>query len=1473
MKEKIEKNQNNIYYQDINSNDKLFITKIFRYFYSLYNEKREFKPFITIIGIIVETIQLISYSFSPIHYNSWKLDENSIKIISNILSGFRLSFFFKYLKYKEYLIIAYILLVIIFILCLIVLLNIIFINSSSILSRIAKGIIRSSIDLISIVLYIPILEILLMPIKCSDGKVYEFKDGEKCWVMNHYINFVLSILGTFLFFIWNIFMTFFNFYPFHKNSSALRITSNNDLIILLLKLFAVLQFLLISNEYISLAILSLNSITMIAICYINKTYNNNNIEIFINIRNLMNVYTLFILFISKIFTNFVANGFIYYLVMGYPFIIYLSFIISSEKNYEIVKKSHNFKNINDFIKKAKYNIKLVNSFLERNQNIGNNNEDQRNLILLKGTIKLHNSYCSDNDCPLTKFLNNEGNLNAQKQCLLNYINIFFINALKLYPNNLKILILFVYFNFSNRFNLNSGRIYLAQLKSLDCDIKNKYIIYCLEQIINNYKKTDSNIENEKGKNNQTDLTEQKYQQLKYLIEKSIKYYSEFWGIFSTNISSKINTNKLYNLGEKLNIYLNEINNLWNNELKNQKIDTEYQSIIQLYSKFLLEVLWDQKKSKEVNKKLNDDNINNYIINNNKIGNEQFNNNNIESLLDVQDFLLFAQYDEKKNCKIIQISLSFSCFLCYEKSELIGKSIQVIFPNILFEGNNKYLENYIQSINNGINNQNDLLDQENKSKNSELIFIKNRMGYIFPIYYSLIILNDNDYSDSFLIKYIFENKTQKSEYAYYLLTNSDLAIENISSSSINLGLSLDLLKKYIVKINVLLRTSSDKELNINDNYKKYEEEAKEVIWVFPDIIYPKDNIQQKKDDEIEQLIEKSKKKKLKVQIKLIKINENENSVFIFKFTEIDFKKQRKKYNHEIYIPKIDNKLIMFYLNKLSYIRTYLVEQKTGFRNLKNKDNENDADAKDNKSEMKISKRKKSVQISEDESSENSKKNLLSLSKEKILELQTNNFIQIRNFIFSLPVFGVDVSLERFRPNGDKYSASKITESKIKISLTEFCKRIDEVVGVDKNLKRKNKKFITQENTQDISPSSLNNDNYLSSINNNPSEEHIKSSYLIQGGESNKGLISDSSALSNIFKGDIIKYISFLFDFAFFVTIAFLIIEFLITNHQLEKLKTNVNFMKKGDIILCNLLYTNQYLLEGVLANTLDSYFRALLYGGRAQFLSVLGKELAKIRQELTTNYDEFTSNDLSHKFKQFLNNGKIQINTLTLNNPENIEILFNNAINRITSSINNLAANPNLMHMGNRDTYELIHNILNNYFTYWYDATKILTNDARNATKLKIPLLLLIFGYLLFSIIILAIFVKFMAKYSLDREKPINLFLTIKKAVFENMKNSVDNFSNQLLNKFFGNEENEQDSQKEYKINIKENDINIAKFKALNEYNSSFFKAFDFITIIIIAIIFLLLNLFYMIIKYVNFRKYGKFGAIYSIIKYFRYFSF
>ena len=1459
-----EKEKNSLFIPDINTNDKTLTYKIFHYFHYQLKGNKEFKTWLSCILILIESVQFISYAFSPIHFDSWKLEEKSISKISTVISAFRLSSFIKLMKNEIYYLILYLVIVFIFVLCLFVVLQILFSDTSSRLFKYSAATIWSLINILSIFLFIPLMEIVLTPIQCVNGKVYGLKNDEICWNAIHYLRSILGVLGG----------IFFSFYPFQKSMSTIRINSTNDLIIIIMKLVAILQNIFIKNEYASLAILFLIAYIMFYFCYNENSYNNSHLELIIIIKNLLILWTYFVLFLTKIFQSFIINGFIYLLVIGYPVMVYLSILLNKEKEMSFTYLSGNICELKSLLKKIKFNIKLINAFIERSKNVRNENDGQRNIILLNGNIKMHNTMCVNKDCPLKKFMNNEGNLNLQKQCLFNYMNAFFNKGLKIYPKSTSLLILFIHFNYSKRFNLNSVKTNLYQLKKLKCSFKENFIIYVMEQNIKNMKNdngTDINNENDDS-DSQIDITLQKYQKLKYLIENSIKLFSEFWGIFSTNVTNNLNTTKLYSLGEKLNKHLNEINNLWDNELKNKKINLEYQNILQLYSKFLLEILWNKKKSQEVIQKLNDENMN--FQQNDKQKKDENNNrlSRMEKLIDNQEFILFGDADEKGNCKIIQLSASLSHFLNYEKYNMIGKAIDIILPNILVEEHCKYLEECIKSLHNEQNSQKDLSYRGNDSNdNLQLVMVKNKMGYIFPLYASFKILDDNDYSNSFLLKAIFECKESKSEYAYYVLTKNDFSVENISSSAINLGLSLDLLKKYVVKIDILIRSLNNEALNLYDSYDDYDEEPRQITWVFPDVIYPKDNSMKNKDEDIEDLIKASKTKEFNLQIKAIKYNPYEISAFSFKFTKIT-QRRTKIINNDYFIPKSHKNIIMYDIYELKYIRTIIVNKKSGKRNLRNEEHGKEISKGNNEigefknDNKKHKKDKDKISEVEEEESNNSKDNIR-LTKEKILELQGCNSSEIKKFISSLPLYdATEVGLERFMPNGDKYSASKITESLINIQVSNFCKRIDEKVGSEQLLKKKHNIIHKEENINNLeSPKSSSINNLLIQHNSSTSSTSsvAPTTASSQGEEVNKGIISDSSStLVNLFKVESINYIKILVGLSFLCIILLVTIEFFVVYRHINNIKVKIDFLQNGCIILNDLLYTKFFLTEGVLYNTMKAGYYPFRTMSYSLFLNA-STELLFYKQDIAEKYDIFTSNKICKEYVDFMAYTNITIYTLTMNTPEQISLLFNTVLGRIPASLSYITTSQQLFRTDSREGYELMYNLLNQFYSNWKKVNDILLNDTIKSTQLKSPLKFIIICYVLLSIIILAVFLKLLSIFSIDRERPINLFLTIKKRVFENLKNSADTFSNKLLNKFFGNEDNEEESQQEYQANVQPNDINIVKFKSVNEYHTSVSKENSFVRIFIGMIVFLILYLVYFIVKYINFR--GRMEKIYEFI--------
>ena len=190
MKKKNEE-KNALSFQIINVEESSLIVKIYRYFYSLFQERKEFNPLVKYFQFLVEGLQIISYAFSEIHQNSWADDYKKFQIIEYV----RISTIMKYLNYQVFQVVFYFLFFLIIIYSLFIFLHICFIDSTSKVYQLTITIVRSSIDIIAVILYISIMEIFLIPIKCVDGRVYGVKNEFKCAGSSYYLHLIVGIFG------------------------------------------------------------------------------------------------------------------------------------------------------------------------------------------------------------------------------------------------------------------------------------------------------------------------------------------------------------------------------------------------------------------------------------------------------------------------------------------------------------------------------------------------------------------------------------------------------------------------------------------------------------------------------------------------------------------------------------------------------------------------------------------------------------------------------------------------------------------------------------------------------------------------------------------------------------------------------------------------------------------------------------------------------------------------------------------------------------------------------------------------------------------------------------------------------------------------------------------------------------------------------------------------------------------------------
>jgi len=1452
--------------QESSIDDKSLKFKIYNFFYLILKSKKEMNSIILSFLIILETIQLISYAFTEPHLESWKIDSTVIEYISIILGSLRVSPLMKYISFNNYLIVAYCLLGLIFLFYIILLIQILT-NSPSSKQIAGISFIRIFINIISIFLYIPITELFLLPLKCKNGKIIIISDSQECGAGFYYLYVVIGIIGAILLFFLVLFFLCFYFFPFYEGNLNRKLNTSNDIFLHIIKLTFILRLIFITDEYFSIVFLLIFSLFVVIKEFYESTYIDSLLKIVVNIRNISVFWTYFILFISKICYSSKINGIIYLLFFSYPLIIYFSIlkIKREEIDYFLIQTEIN--DINYLLKKTRILINMIESEIEENNTINkssNNKNKKKSEIFLYGYIKMHTKSCPFEECPLVKYLNNKGNFNFQKQCLLSYMSLHFNSIIKNFPKNSLIRIYYIHFNYTKKYNLNSVRINLAELKKIKVNFQEEFLIFCMEQDI---KEIDSKVSDAglNGDSFDSELIEQKYLKLKYLIENTTKLYVEFWSIFSGNITN-LNTNKLNNLGTKLNNYLKEINNIWDNDLKNRNTDFEHQGTVLLYSKFLKEILWNNKKSEEISKKINSGYYFRHDTRKIKTG-KKSKLPNIDSVIENQDYLLFANSNERGICKIVQCSYNILYCLGYEKKELIRKPIEILMPSIFVEGHKKMLEDRIKNM---INSQSSLLDSSrNVNKKQNFILFRNKIGYLLPMNATFTIYDDSDYSNTYIIKGKMEPRDSKSMYAFYILTKPDFTIDSISSSALNLGLSMDLLKKYLVKMSILVRTQNDEALNLFERFQEFEDEPKQILWVYPHIIYPKDNNQRNKEIILQDLITQSPKGRFYLQINTFKYNNDKIIGFSFKITEILKKEKKNNLNYNDFIPKSKHE-IMFDLLNLNYIRTILVKKKTGLRNLRDKENEEEESVQKsfvNKKRNKKKNKKGSFELMEESSEDENKKEEVILTKEKILELQGMDSNYIKNFIFSLPFNGSDVSLEKHRPNKEKYPAGKITEPHIKIEVSHFIKRMEEKILSDPYLLKKLKNSsLKSENLTDINKDS---NDYLSAPL-SPKKENNKEDL---GRE-----ISDvSSVLSKLFDDYAIHLFIFISFSIYFYILLLSCLEFAFTYRQVNKIQTNLEFFKKSVDLMNIMLYTKFFLTEAVIANKLNNSnikYIGLQNMNLDDFNNEIKRELSEYHQIFSDLYNSFSSNSnkFSKEYQDFMEIATMSFYTLANNISVNEVKQFSASMNKIPASlfyISTVLDQDNILTMEMRNTYELMQNLLNGYLTNWKNVTIILGKDAKKSTEKKIFSLFILILTIVLAIISVLIYYRVLSFVSINSEKPINLILTIKKKIFEDLKNSAESFANKLLNKFFGNEDNEEESQQDYRTNnIQSNDINMVKFKSPS---TNSYSCFGFLVQILQLVLFLGIIEIYFIFKYIysmnNFDSINKFIDVYNITEF------
>ena len=1413
----------------LTSENASILEKIFT-FYNYVNKNNKINVQLTSIFLYLETVQIISYAFTKPLIQIWKFSEKTEKYVKPIVSSFRISMLFHIFNFDVFLKVWITLLILLFLFFLSFGLSLQINSYKSKFYKFNIIIAKHIYNELNNFFFIPIFESLLLMLRCRDGKV-TMDDGIECYKSYHIIYTALSIAFAFLFLCFVILNCFFNFTPFEVEKNTNKISNHNEIQIIFSKVIVVLCYVFKVKQWILIIVLFFGSIINFSNGYTNKTYNNDMLENIISIRNSTILWSYFVLILGRLSDS---NTYIYFGLFGYPLIIFFAYIFKLQ-----ISKSFSFANNNnnsvEYLNKILFFIHIMNEEFKVNNIENKNNNQNENDLILNGLIYVHEENCINEDCPLKNYLSANSD-KIKKMCLLNYINDMFMNGLKFFPKNHSLMIHYVHFNISKKYNLNSAKIFLNQIDNMELKLKEKYIVFTIKWGIN-------------FMNNENDETFKekisfKFKRLKFLIEETTKIFSDFWGILSTYLTSNLNLTKIFFLGKKLNSYLKEIKEIYEQDIKNKKIDIEFHSILQLYSIFLQKILFKKNESEEILKKIENESH----FEHKKNDSQKIDIDNLENILENPDIVAFCRANEKGECIFIQCSNSFVEFLGYLKKEIIGQKIEIIMPSI-FSEDNLHQKNLINVLK--FNRGKKGLDQ----KKQILIIPKNKIDFIVPCNARLFLLSEDDFKNSYLIKTKFEPREQKNSYPYFILTKNDFTIDSISSSCIYLGLTQDLIKKQIIDLDILIRNKNFEAINFFENEIEYEEPT-EVFWVYPYLIYNEDekneNNYNNNNTEIENLISKSKRKKFNLTINKFKFGEKGKIIaYLFKLVDVkdETKLNERNFNNYKYI----DKNIMFDIYNLKYIRytdnEHLYKDIHKYSQLEYNLNTNNTPkkvkinetsvGKTQKFSSKINKKVNIIENSSDneEEEENEKEEL---SNDIINKMQAKNSSDIQNLIYNLRFYGKKISLEKHRPNKEKYSVGYSSESLIKINLTLFKKRIDDKIKLLKQSKQTPNEMKTSDdnNTED---------NQKKNSSNNITKKNLNNSIIksVNIDESKEELVNDANTfIDKYISNKSVKHISYLSYYMFLSYMILVIFEFILTFSFINKINNTAKFEYRSYDILNSIVYTKYFINECVLANTLNYNFNNTT---TEDYILDHMNELSNYRQKIINTYNFFT-NETTKKFKEILNS-KVLFIRIFNNDEENNETLsLDLSMSRLATNIfyvSTITDNYNKINMRDRNTFELMENLLNDYLIIWHEIANTICYEIYDYNKLPKKCVIIFISSFFLLILNFFLIYKFLKKFIEDKEKPIELFFTVKKKIFEQLKIISENLANKLLNKNVGNELAENDNKSnDFFLKIESNDIVVKKLNAHKTHhkNKPNNKEFLFYFLYMISIFFFI-NIF------------------------------
>jgi hypothetical protein len=292
-----------------------------------------------------------------------------------------------------------------------------------------------------------------------------------------------------------------------------------------------------------------------------------------------------------------------------------------------------------------------------------------------------------------------------------------------------------------------------------------------------------------------------------------------------------------------------------------------------------------------------------------------------------------------------------------------------------------------------------------------------------------------------------------------------------------------------------------------------------------------------------------------------------------------------------------------------------------------------------------------------------------------------------------------------------------------------------------------------------------------------------------------------------------------------------------------------------------MYCKYFLTEAVLAqNSSYRIYDNNYSNNHSKYIEEMLRELRYYRESIYSNLGEFSEPEkVGKEFAEYTQKKQLTIRMLVAHSETNKTVPFWSGINQIPTSIFSIAKVENNItdiNLQNRNVYDLMMNLINDYFVGWKDITTLVIQFIEGNSKLNF---ILIFNFIIsfvFCFLYIIIFYKVLSKFIGDGTRPVDLILTIKKSKFEELKSICETYMNTLMNKFLGEEVDKADDDGGAakilnSLEVSDNDIVVSKFKKRNRYNHSVFSNQKFSKIYLGSVVCMLIFEVYFIVKFLN----------------------